>query len=291
MIRISKAGWLYIAVTLLLGFGAVNTGNNLVYLIVSVFLSYMALSGLLGRHNLTDVDVVFTIPDEVYAGIGFPFAVTLRNRRRFLPVFLMKVQVNDRELVFPFVDTGCEETICIDWEFERRGAYRIEHIRICSVFPFSFFTRCRTVSGSYEGIVFARPKQCQLVQESAVVHRRMQGDRALDSAGFDAEAISVRDYVPGDPLKYIHWKASARTGSLKTKELAALANEPIVVEFERIPIDNIEERISCVTGFIQQMHRRGMPVGLQVGRSLHKPAVSRHHKRAMLKELALYGNV
>jgi hypothetical protein len=82
VIRISKAGWLYIAVTLLLGFGAVNTGNNLIYLIVSVFLSYMALSGFLGRHNLSAVEVHFSLPDEVYAGTEFPLAVTLRNRDR-----------------------------------------------------------------------------------------------------------------------------------------------------------------------------------------------------------------
>ncbi len=274
----------------MLGFGAVNTGNNLIYLIVSVFLSYMALSGFLGRHNLKDVEVVFSVPEEIYAGTEFPLVVTLRNRRRFFPVFLMRVHINGRVLVFPFVEAGREEMLYIPWEFNRRGTYRLEGIHICSVFPFSFFTRCRNLSGVHEGVVFARPKQCMLVQESAIAHRRAQGDRSLDSAGFDAEAISVRDYVYGDPLKYVHWKASARTGSLKTKEIASLANEPVVVEFDRISIENIEERISCVTGFILQMHRRGMPVGLQVGGRLLRPALTQQHKRSMLKELALYGS-
>ncbi len=250
----------------------------------------MVLSGFLGRHNLTGVEVVFSMPDEVYAGTEFPLAVTLRNRRRFFPVFLMRVHMNGRVLVFPFVEAGREETLHIPWEFDCRGTYRLEGIRICSVFPFSFFTRCRTLSGTHEGVVFAKPKQCLLVQESAIAHRRIQGDRSLDSAGFDAEAISVRDYVYGDPLKYIHWKASARTGALKTKEFASLADEPVVVEFDRISIENIEERISCITGFILQMHRRGMPVGLQVGERLYRPALTQQHKRSMLRELALYGS-
>ncbi|HSW62541.1 MAG TPA: DUF58 domain-containing protein [Dissulfurispiraceae bacterium] len=249
----------------------------------------MVLSGFFGRHNLTSVDVVFSLPDEVYAGTGFPLAVTLRNRRRFFPVFLMKVHIDGRELVFPFVDAGREETLHIHWEFELRGRYRIAGIRICSVFPFSFFTRCRFLPAAHDGVVFAQPKRCSFFQEELFVHRRMQGERSLDSAGFDAEAISVRDYVSGDPLKYVHWKATARTGTLKTKELAALVHEPVVVEFDRVQIESLEEKISCITGFILQMHRRGAPVGLHLGDKLLKPSLLQPHKRAMLRELAVYG--
>jgi len=250
----------------------------------------MALSGFLGRHNLSAVEVRFSLPDEVYAGTEFPLAVTLGNRRRFFPVFLMKVFIGDRHLVFPFVAAGREETLRLTWEFSQRGTYHFERVRICSVFPFNFFTRCRTLSADYAGIVFARPRRCPLFQDASFVQKRMQGERAIDAAGFDAETISVRDYVTGDPLKYVHWKATARTGTLKTKELASLVHEPVVVEFERVQIEDLEERISCVTGFILHMYRKGTPVGLSCGDSLFKPALSSSHKRAMLRELALYGS-
>jgi len=39
--------------TLLLGFAAVNTGNNLLYLLVSALLGFMAVSGVLGKWNLS----------------------------------------------------------------------------------------------------------------------------------------------------------------------------------------------------------------------------------------------
>ncbi|KAF0183701.1 MAG: hypothetical protein FD164_674 [Nitrospirae bacterium] len=250
----------------------------------------MVLSGFFGRYNLASAEVVFSLPDEVYAGTEFPLAVTLRNRRLFFPIFLMKVHIKGRELLFPFVEAGREETRHVQWEFEHRGRYRISDISICSVFPFSFFTRCRGLPAEHNGVVFAQPKQCALFQGTSFSHRRMQGERSLDSAGFDAEAISVRDYVPGDPLKHIHWKATARTGTLKTKELAALVHAPVVVEFDRVQIESIEERISCITGFILQLHRRGTPVGLSLGDRLFKPSVLQTHKRAMLRELALYGS-
>lgn len=249
----------------------------------------MALSGFLGRHNLSSVEVHLALPDEVHAQTGFPLAVTLKNRRRFLPVFLMRVHLEEKELLFPFVEAGQEATLHIEWEFSRRGEYRIEGLRICSVFPFSFFTRCRFLPVAQQGVVFARPRQCALLQDALFELKRVQGERSLDTAGFDAEAIAVRGYVPGDPLKHIHWKASARTGHLKTKELSALLHEPVVIEFDRVPIDSIEEKISCLTGYILTMHRRGVPVGLRVGERMFRPGVSQTQKRAMLKELALYG--
>jgi hypothetical protein len=45
-LRLSKAGASYIALTLLTGFAAVNTGNNLLFLVVSALLAFMAVSGI-----------------------------------------------------------------------------------------------------------------------------------------------------------------------------------------------------------------------------------------------------
>ncbi|NIQ94316.1 MAG: hypothetical protein GWN87_08975, partial [Desulfuromonadales bacterium] len=55
--------------TLLLGFAAVNTGNNLLYLMVSALLGFMAVSGLIGRYNLARLRVEFAAPPEIYAGV------------------------------------------------------------------------------------------------------------------------------------------------------------------------------------------------------------------------------
>jgi uncharacterized protein (DUF58 family) len=291
VIRISKAGWLYIAVTLLLGFGAVNTGNNLIYLIVSVCLSYMVLSGLLGRHNLSSLEVQLTVPEEIYARTEFPLAVTLKNRRRWMPAFLIRVFIDDHDLLFPYIPAKGTETLHILWTFDNRGRYHFQNIAICSVFPFHFFIRCRTFSFEQRGVVFAQPRESSFFQDTLPMQnrKRFAGEHMTDAMGFDVETASIREYLPGDPLKYIHWKASARTGSLKTKEFVLPMYESIVVQFDRVQIENLEERISCVTGFILAMHRRGVPVGLICNGKVFKPTLSLPHKKEMLQELALYG--
>ena len=48
----------------MLGFAAVNTGNNLLYLLVSALLGFMSVSGVLGKWNLGRVEVRYLPPDE-----------------------------------------------------------------------------------------------------------------------------------------------------------------------------------------------------------------------------------
>ncbi|MEK3688727.1 DUF58 domain-containing protein [Paenibacillus sp. FSL R10-2736] len=50
-------------------------------------------------------------------------------------------------------------------------------------------------------------------------NRVMPGDRMLPGRGKQgsAEAADIRDYAPGDPLSRIHWKNSARKGTLQSR--------------------------------------------------------------------------
>ena len=58
----------YVGMTLLLGFAAVNTGNNLLYLLVSALLGFMAVSGWLGQQNLRSLSLRLVLPQEIFVG-------------------------------------------------------------------------------------------------------------------------------------------------------------------------------------------------------------------------------
>lgn len=293
VIRITKAGWLYIAVTLFLGFSAVNTGNNLLFLIVSAFLSFMGISGFFGKRNLSKIEITVEFPEEIYAKTNFPLKVGLHNTRGFLPAFLIKASLNGGEVLFPFVDAGASVFKYIDTSFNERGRVKVEDIRICSVFPFNFFVRCGKAGGSYEKIVFPQARPCEL---TGILERekKTRGEKAINKSGYETEILSIRDYVKGDPFKFIHWKASARTGELKTKELSSLSNRPVIIDFEEVPINNIEDKISCVTYMIVKLFKRNVPVGLRIRGALYKPLnrksaeMTKAGRNGMLKTLALY---
>ncbi|MCL5021782.1 MAG: DUF58 domain-containing protein [Nitrospirae bacterium] len=293
IIRITKAGGLYIALTIFLGFAAVNTGNNLIFLIVSAFLSFMGISGFFGKRNLSKISLDVELPEEIYARAGFPLKVILANERRFLPAFLIRVHLPGHEVLFPFVDPGTKTFRRLPVSFDERGRTRIADISISSVFPFNFFVRSRKMPQAFEAIVLPEPRKADL-HSLFERERRSRGEESTDKAGYEADIISVRDYIKGDPLKYVHWKASAKTGRLKIKELSSLSRQPVTIDFDAVPIRDPEERISSVTYVLLKLFKQNIPVGLRIGGVLYKPLTAAHAERAkshrltLLRKLALY---
>lgn len=248
----------------------------------------MIISGYLSKSNFTKIDVEIEVPDEIYANTEFPIKIRLINRKRFFPVFLMKVNFHNKEILFPYVQRGNNEIIHILFKFSQRGMATIEKIDLCSVFPFNFFIKCLQIQQNMEFIVFPEMKRCQYA-DYLTKDIKTAGDRTIMKQGFDSETIYIRDYVEGDPLKYIHWKATAKTDKLKTKELSSQSYKPIIIDFESFLIKEVEERISCITYIINSSLKRGIPVGLKIDGVIYKEGISRQNKINMLKALALYG--
>ncbi|MCE5313101.1 MAG: DUF58 domain-containing protein, partial [Nitrospiraceae bacterium] len=217
MIRLTRAGWIFIALTLFLGFSAVNTGNNLIYIIVSGFLSLMAVSGFFGRHNLKCIEADIEFADEVYAMTETSVRVRMMNKKKFMPAFLLKANLLGKEALFYYLDPAKDETKTVQAVFSKRGINSVSSITVCSVFPFNFFVRCVNVQASKEVLVLPRLIKCSLTQAAQHGKRQAEGLHS-DSRGYESGIISLRLYQAGDPLRHIHWKAAAKTDKLLTKE-------------------------------------------------------------------------
>jgi uncharacterized protein (DUF58 family) len=270
-----------------LGVSAANTGNNLVYMIVSALLGFMSLSGIFGRNNLSRVSVEVEFPEEIFARRDVPVGVVVTNLRRKMPIFLLRVRVGDSTVSFPYLDGGQRETRYLTTNFQRRGRHEISGITVSSVFPFNFFIRFRYLSRQFSCIVFPELKKEELLGGNHR-ERKVRGERTSDKIGHESDIISIREYAYGDPLKYINWKATAKTGKLKTKELSAPSSRPVVIDFDRVLIRDLEERISVVAYTIHRLIRRNVPVGLRIAEKRYDPGLSKMHKVGMLRELALY---
>lgn len=285
MIRIKRAGWIYIFLTIALGIGAVNTGNNLIYIIVSAFLSFMALSGFVGKRNISNLEVHFLFPEEVYASREAIIKVTLRNKRRFLPAFLIKVRVCGIDILYPYVDPQKDSFRHLKMTFPKRGIHKLGDVQICSVFPFNFFRRCKNLRTYEEVIVFPEPRE-GVHWEYGLVNQRKRGQDQSQERGYEGDLLSLRDYVPGDPLKYIHWKASAKTDRLKIKELSSLTTAPSIIDVDRLMGKDMEERLSLATHLVLRHSKAGLPFSIRIkGRLFNNQAFS---KKEILRELALY---
>jgi uncharacterized protein (DUF58 family) len=95
--EVTKAGVVYVLVTLVIGIAALNTGNNLLYIVVAAMLAAILVSGVMSALVLRGLELEVRLPEHVFAGRPVVGGVVLRNPRRFLPSFSIRVVPARRE--------------------------------------------------------------------------------------------------------------------------------------------------------------------------------------------------
>jgi uncharacterized protein (DUF58 family) len=88
---VTRAGIVYVLVTLLIAIAALNTGNNLLYIVVGAMLAAIVVSGIVSAWVLRWLELDIVLPEHVFAGHPVPGRIVLHNPRRFLPSFSIRV--------------------------------------------------------------------------------------------------------------------------------------------------------------------------------------------------------
>lgn len=96
----------------------------------------------------------------------------------------------------------------------RRGPLRAAGWRLEAGDPLGFFRHVAAAGDAEVGL--ALPLFTSLRRSSA--HRELESSLAAPRAGAGNELFGVREYRPGDPLRRIHWRGSARHGRLVVRE-------------------------------------------------------------------------
>ena len=106
--EVTKAGVVYVLVTLVIGIAALNTGNNLLYIVVAAMLAAILVSGVVSALVLRGLELDIRLPEHMFAGRPVVGRIVLRNPRRFLPAFSIRV-----------VPARKEKKIRKQWKWER----------------------------------------------------------------------------------------------------------------------------------------------------------------------------
>ena len=96
---VTRAGIVYILIALVIGIAAINTGNNLLYVIVAVLLSAILISGVASALVLRNLELDVHLPEHVFAGRPMLARLLLRNTSGWLPSFSVRVVPSKRKAV------------------------------------------------------------------------------------------------------------------------------------------------------------------------------------------------
>ena len=95
--EVTRVGVIYVLVTLVIGIAALNTGNNLLYIIVAAMLAAILVSGMVSALVLRGLELDVRLPEHVFAGRPLVGRIVLRNARQVVPSFSIRVVPARRE--------------------------------------------------------------------------------------------------------------------------------------------------------------------------------------------------
>lgn len=220
-LNFTAEGWWFCAVALGVGFAAMNTGNNLLYLLLGMLLSLIIASGVLSEMALRGVLARRLPPLRIHAGRPFLMGISLNNSKRRLPSFSIEIedlcdhQLLDKKCYFLKIPAGRVQQTSYRHGLERRGRYVFTGFRISTKFPFALFRKSRHVDHESEVIVF--PELVPLSHLPASL-TTAQGDLSQGQRGRRGRFHGLREYRPGDDPRDIHWRSSARRGQMMVRE-------------------------------------------------------------------------
>lgn len=222
-LRITRTGWKFLGLTLIVGFAAVNSNNNLLYLIFSLMLSFITTSGVLSELMLRKVSLVRTFPRHIFAWQSVLVGVTLTNRKKYISSFSLVIEdfsqgnpPGNRAYILK-IPAGQTTTVNYPVTFARRGLHRPGKLRLSTRYPFGFFQKSATFIETDEEILVY--PEIQTLQPSDIPNSSAYaGEFESLKKGNGFEIHGVREYIHGDTNARIHWKSTAKLAKLMSKE-------------------------------------------------------------------------
>jgi uncharacterized protein (DUF58 family) len=282
--ELTREGTAYLIVILIIGVAALNTANNLLYIVLGTMLSAILVSGIASAAVLRELELDVAIPHNAFAERPVAVRVRLENPRLWIPSFsvtvrapaeknkkspgwewqktlfvfprrrqwfrlpdytlrrkspqLLPPKILTRPVYFPFVGPGKTVAAEVELVFPRRGQYSQEGFSLSTRFPFSFLTKSRTVELERELVVYPAMIEADDLLDILPL---ITGEFVSFVRGRGSELYRIREHTPDDMARYVDWKATAKTGSLKVREFTREDERRLRIVFDNPQPGKISE--------------------------------------------------
>jgi len=245
-LRFTREGKYFVLIAFGMGFAAINTGNNLLYLLLGMLLSIILLSGFLSEaaiHNAVGRRLGLV---EAFAGAPVELGLEVRNTGRRFSGYSLRARehievdgVQQAPRVVFHLPPGATRTLPLSLTFPSRGRVRTYGVRVETEFPFSLFEKARLFEAPAEFVVW--PGLLPGVAVEPLLRRLAGEAESANRAGRGLDPWGVRDFRVGDPPNRMHWKATAKRGRPMVREFEDLQGREVRVLVVNASVDGRHE--------------------------------------------------
>jgi Protein of unknown function DUF58 len=248
----TREGLVYMLIIAVIVVAALNTGNNLLFIILASLLAGILVSGILSHIVLSDLELDFALPEHIFACKPLISRLTLQNLKWISPSFSVMVKAHEKTskvkaeaasgparnilsepVYLPYIPRRASVTQHVDLTFPRRGRYTQEGFRVSTKFPFGFLRKTRDVPARHEILVLP---SVQPTEEFYEILPLVSGEVESLFKGRGHDLYAIRDYQESDSARHVDWKATAKALALKVREFTREDERRLVLVFDsRVP--------------------------------------------------------
>jgi uncharacterized protein (DUF58 family) len=297
-LRPTRAGWVFFALVFAVGFAALNTGNNLLYLVLSLLLSFLVLSGVLSEAALRGITVRRRLPFEWTVGQAGRVVLEIANEQR--RVWAHAIVVEDvaepepgraatvgRVLALQ-IGPASRESRSYGFAPSRRGECSFRGLRVTTRFPFGLFAKSLWLERPASVLVY--PRLGVATPPPAREHARPIGRESRGASAAPSEVTGLREFARGDAPRRIHWPASWRRGQLLVRDAEGETAGETEVRLRTAgaaPNEAFEAAVAQAASQADAGLRAGLRVGLRTDAASVAPDSGALHRARLLGYLAL----
>jgi uncharacterized protein (DUF58 family) len=203
--------------------GVVNMPH--LYYMAAMLMTLPAVSYLLGWYTLRGLEFTRYSSTPIWEGEETDIVYTARNRSRLARYFVSIPEQPVKNAVSIEIDpplfsvkAGSSIEVHHKVRFSRRGVYQAGSFDVAALDPLGVFTFSRSIQTSGETVVYPVPRQMAPLNLQGADRHGWTDVQQFARHGDGVDTSGVRNYMPGDPLRRIHWRQTARTGKLMVIE-------------------------------------------------------------------------
>ncbi len=208
----------FIAIFFPVEFAAFNTSENLLYLLAAFVFGFPVLALAVSKISFRGIEMRREAPTAVHRGEAFSVTAHVKNQKRVLPGVSLRIAFSGEasEAYLPVLPAKTSATLGLSRVMMRRGVHTLPGIEIASSFPMGFVERSAVIEDALAVIVYPRVHR---IDRDALEQLDDSGNRPRPTMARGDEFYALREYVPGDDIRLICWRVSARLGELIVRDL------------------------------------------------------------------------
>lgn len=263
--------------------GAINYQNSLVYAVTFILGSLFWVSLHHTYRNLASLELHASGSHAVFAGETAPLHIRLlAPGHEHQGLMLSWPHTQPQRLD---VSKNSDTRVDLYHPTEQRGWFTPGRLRIETRYPLGWFVAWSLVDLDWKVLVYPKPLNLPLPARRGATDG--DGEQMLGEGVDDFQGL--RNYQPGDSRRRLDWRAYSRGQGLHSKVFAEPVQDILWLDLEQAPGADLEQRLSCLCGWVMQLEQQSRPYGLQLAGQQLGPAMGEMHRDQCLRALALYG--